>query len=92
VKQAQQQLPPDTRALVVIMSDIARAGLNQAVIKIEEGRGKLADAIALLNQLPGASASPGPDQSGAPESSGAPNGGSPAPGSSGQPELTPPDA
>lgn len=48
VQLAQRQLPPDTRALVVIMSDIARAGLNQAVIGIEEGRGRLADALALL--------------------------------------------
>ena len=46
VKAAQAQLPPDTRALVVIMADIARAGLNRPVIRIEESRGKLADAIA----------------------------------------------
>ena len=36
VNAAQKQLPPDTRALVVIMSDIARAGLNEAVIRIED--------------------------------------------------------
>jgi hypothetical protein len=91
VKQAQEALPPDTRALIVIMSDIARAGLNQAVIKIEEGRGKLADAIALLSQLSGPSPAAGPGGSGAPEDSGGPAE-SPGPGSSGQPELTPPDA
>ncbi len=92
VKQAQQQLPPDTRALVVIMSDIARAGLNQAVIKIEEGRGKLADAISLLNELPGSSASPAPGDSGGPDQSTGPDNGSPGPGSSGEPIPTPPDA
>ena len=81
VKQAQEQLPPDTRALVVIMSDIARAGLNQAVIRIEEARGKLSDAIALLSD----ETNRGPADSGAPEES-------PAPGASGQPEITPPDA
>jgi hypothetical protein len=87
VQTAQEQLPPDTRALIVIMSDIARAGLNQAVIKIEEGRGRLADAIALLSDLPDASASPAPDGSAPPDDAG-----SPAPGDSNQPELTPPDA
>ena len=41
-QQARAQLPGDTRALVVIMSDIAQGGLNQAVIAIEEARGSLA--------------------------------------------------
>lgn len=59
VRAAQAQLPPDTRALVVIMSDLARAGLNQAVIRIEESRGKMAEAIAVLRRAP-ATESPGP--------------------------------
>ena len=42
---ARARLPPDTRGLVVIMSDIGRAGLNEAVIGIEEARGKLTDAL-----------------------------------------------
>ena len=42
---AQKQLPPDTRALVVILSDIARAGLNRRY-QDRESRGELADAIA----------------------------------------------
>jgi hypothetical protein len=87
VKAAQEQLPPDTRALIVIMSDIARSGLNQAVIRIEEGRGKLADAIALLSELPGGSPSAAPDDSGGPD-----DGESPAPVNTDQPDLTPPDA
>jgi len=45
---AQKDLPPDTRALVVIMSDLARGGLNQAVIAIEQTKGELAAALARL--------------------------------------------
>jgi hypothetical protein len=41
---AKDQLPPDARALVVILGDVARGGLNQAVIAIEEVRGGLLDA------------------------------------------------
>ena len=81
VKAAQAQLPPDTRALVVIMADIARAGLNQAVIKIEESRGKLSDAIAALSQVPASTPNPSPGDSPAPAGSGEPT-----------PEVTPPDA
>ncbi len=44
VDAARAQLPPDTRALVVILADIARGGLNQAVITIEQARGRLAAA------------------------------------------------
>jgi hypothetical protein len=49
VERAQQSLPLDTRALVVIMSDIAQGGLNQAVISIEQARGGLAAATAALH-------------------------------------------
>jgi hypothetical protein len=45
---AQKDLPPDTRALVVIMADLARGGLNQAVIAIEQTKGDLAAALARL--------------------------------------------
>lgn len=41
---AREALPPDARALVVILGDVARGGLNQAVIEIEEARGRLIDA------------------------------------------------
>ena len=50
-QQARAQLPGDTRALVVIMSDIARGGLNQAVIAIEEARGSLSQALEVQQQL-----------------------------------------
>ncbi len=43
---AKAQLPADTSALVVILGDVARGGLNQAVIAIEEARGRLLDALA----------------------------------------------
>jgi hypothetical protein len=44
-QKARANLPGDTRGLVVIMSDIAQGGLNQAVIAIEEARGSLSAAI-----------------------------------------------
>jgi hypothetical protein len=50
-QQARAQLPGDTRAVVVIMSDIAQGGLNQAVIAIEEARGSLAQALEVQQQL-----------------------------------------
>ena len=43
---ARDRLPPDTRALVSIMAEIGRGGMNGAVIAIEEARGRLADALA----------------------------------------------
>lgn len=42
---AKERLPPDTRGLVVIMAEIARGGLNQAVIAIEEAKGSLREAL-----------------------------------------------
>jgi hypothetical protein len=41
---AREMLPPDARALVVILGDVARGGLNQAVVVIEVARGQLLDA------------------------------------------------
>ena len=53
---AKENLPPDTRALVVILGDVARGGLNQAVIAIDETRGRLAAALSAA----AAAASPAP--------------------------------
>jgi hypothetical protein len=50
-QQARAQLPGDTRGLVVILSDVAEGGLNQAVIAIEEARGSLATALEVQEQL-----------------------------------------
>ena len=52
---AKALLPRDTSALVVILGDIARGGLNQAVIAIEEARGRLLDALAAARPVPDAS-------------------------------------
>ena len=49
VQRAQKRLPPDTRAIIVIMSDLAQGGLNQAAIRIEEARGALATAVAAVD-------------------------------------------
>ncbi len=45
---ARANLPPDTRGLVVIVADIGRGGLNQAVIAIEQARGRLTLALQAL--------------------------------------------
>jgi hypothetical protein len=46
---AKAQLPPDTRALVVILGDIALGGVNQAAIAVETVRGTVASAVAALD-------------------------------------------
>jgi hypothetical protein len=48
---ARKNLPVDTRGLIVIMADVAQAGLNQAVISIEEARGRLSAALDLQQNL-----------------------------------------
>lgn len=58
---AKAALPANTKGIVVIMGDIARGGLNQAVIDIEQARGALAAALA--SQVP---ASPVPAPSSPP--------------------------
>jgi hypothetical protein len=55
-RKARDQLTPDTRALVLIMAEIGRGGMNSAVIAIEQARGQLADALA----APEPAASPAP--------------------------------
>ena len=59
-KEAASHLPPDSKALVVILAEIGRGGLNQAVITIEQSRGELDSAIGLLG-APGASPSERPE-------------------------------
>jgi stage V sporulation protein SpoVS len=59
-KAARAQLPGDTSGLVIILAEIGRGGLNQAVIAIEEARGRLADSLAAEAEFDGASPSPPP--------------------------------
>jgi hypothetical protein len=71
---ARERLPPDTRGLTVILAEIARGGLNEAAIGIEETRGRLNTALdrsAVLDPLAGPDAVPvGLDVPGAPSPSG----------------------
>jgi hypothetical protein len=50
LRAAQASLPADSRALVVIMADVARGGINQAVIEIEQARGRLSAAADALGR------------------------------------------
>ena len=45
-REAKDRLPPDTRGLVLIMAEIGRGGMNNAVIAIEEARGQLTEVLA----------------------------------------------
>jgi len=45
-KLARAQLPPDNRSIIVIIAQVAQSGLNQAVIAIEDARGRLDQALA----------------------------------------------
>jgi hypothetical protein len=58
-KAARAELPGDTSGLVIIMAEIGRGGLNQAVLAIEEARGSLAEALE-AEAAASASPSPGP--------------------------------
>jgi hypothetical protein len=45
---AREQLPPDTRGLTIILAEVARGGLNDVAIGIEEVRGRLEAATEEL--------------------------------------------
>jgi tetratricopeptide (TPR) repeat protein len=40
------QLPPDRRTIIVIVSEVTRGGLTQAVVAIEDAHGRIEDALA----------------------------------------------
>jgi len=70
-RQAFEQLPPDRRTIIVIVAEAARGGLTQAVIAIEDARGRIDDALGQAGTQPGASGEPG--ETGGPSGSGAPS-------------------
>ena len=45
---AREGLPSDNRSIVVIVAEVAQAGLNQAVVAIEDARGRIDDAVAAV--------------------------------------------
>jgi hypothetical protein len=59
-KAARAELPGDTSGLVIIMAEIGRGGLNQAVLAIEEARGSLSDVLDAEAAAESASPSPAP--------------------------------
>ena len=63
-KKARDALPSDTKGLVVILAEIGRGGLNQAVITIEEARGDLEAAVGQLTAEPDTSQPPPVDNGG----------------------------
>jgi hypothetical protein len=65
-KVARANLPPDPRGLIVIMADIGRGGMNEAVIGIEEARATLSDAIDQADGSTDAGGSPAPSDSPSP--------------------------
>lgn len=50
-REARGRLPEDNRALIVIMSDLAQGGLNQALVRIEDARGRLQAAVEIQREL-----------------------------------------
>jgi hypothetical protein len=56
---ARAALPTDTRALVVILADIARGGLNEIAIAIETAGGQLDEAVAAAEAAGGSAAPEG---------------------------------
>jgi len=66
-RKAFEQLPPDRRTIIVIVAEAARGGLTQAVLAIEDARGRIDDALAGAGNQPGGPGGPGePGESGAP--------------------------
>jgi hypothetical protein len=71
-RQAFEQLPPDRRTIIVIVAEASRGGLTQAVLAIEEARGRIADALDEGRNQPGESGAPTESESPPAEESAAP--------------------
>ncbi len=48
---AKQALPPDTKFMTVVLTEIGTAGINQAAISIETARGQLSAAVQGIGDL-----------------------------------------
>ncbi|HEX3265619.1 MAG TPA: hypothetical protein VHR16_08110 [Candidatus Limnocylindrales bacterium] len=51
-REAFDQLPPDRRTILVIISEVTRNGLTQAVLAIDDASGRLDDALADVSASP----------------------------------------
>ena len=71
-RRAHDLLPANTSGLVIILAEIGRGGLNQAVIGIEEARGQLQAAVDRLTVQPDATDVPTDEPTDAPTGSSAP--------------------
>ena len=80
-RRAHDLLPANTSGIVIILAEIGRGGLNEAVIGIEQARAKLQ---AALDELAGPDASASPDSAASPDS-----GTSPGPDASDEPSSGP---
>jgi hypothetical protein len=49
-KRARAALPKDNSGLIIIVSELSRGGLNQAVIAIEKARNDLSDGLEALDE------------------------------------------
>jgi hypothetical protein len=57
-KRAREALPGDRSGLIIIVSELSRGGLNQAVIAIEKARNDLADGLTALDEQATAASTP----------------------------------
>lgn len=57
-REAFDRLPPDRRTIIVIVAEVARGGLTQAVLAIEDASGRIEDALAEAGTQPSEFGSP----------------------------------
>jgi len=57
-RDAFERLPPDRRTILVIISEVTRNGLTQAVLAIDDAHGRVDDALAAVTSAPDGSATP----------------------------------
>ena len=60
---ARDRLPPDTRGVTVILAELARGGLNEVAIAIDEARGRLDRAVDAAGPAASPSRATGPSAS-----------------------------